>query len=63
MAYKDEGNYRGAFTKNGEVRYVRGTLQEVLEWLQRVTKGVPDKDYTATVTPVRFLLPWERRRD
>ena len=61
MIRKQIGSYRASLTEKGVVRYYRGTLQDVLTWLKKQTAGKPETDFSASVSPVRFLLPWERR--
>lgn len=63
MALNPKGTYRASLETNGEIHYVRGSFRDVLDWLEKNTRGLPENTYTATISPVKFLLPWERRRD
>lgn len=63
MRKKDTFTYRAALNYGGEIRFCRGSLHDVITWLDKSTQGLPEDSYKASVTPVSFLLPWERRRD
>lgn len=52
--------YRAALLCQGVMEYRRGHLAPVLKWVQERTAGMIPGSYRVTITPVDYLLPWER---
>lgn len=52
--------YRAALLTQGHVRYKRGNLDQVLKWTQGQTSALVPGSFRLTITPVTYLLPWEK---
>lgn len=63
---KDSGKpmpvqYRAALMNDDCVDYFRGHLPQVLKWAKDRTAPLRPGTYCLTITPVNYLLPWERK--
>lgn len=54
--------YRAALLTQGHVRYKRGNLALVLKWAQGQTAELVPGSFRLTITPVTYLLPWEKEK-
>lgn len=54
--------YRAALLTQGHVRYKRGNLAQVLKWTQGQTSALVPGRFRLTITPVTYLLPWEKEK-
>lgn len=54
--------YRAALLIQGHVRYKRGNLARVLKWTQGQTAELVPGSFRLTITPVTYLLPWEKEK-
>ena len=54
--------YRAALLIRGHVRYKRGNLARVLKWTQGQTAELVPGSFRLTITPVTYLLPWEKEK-
>lgn len=54
--------YRAALLTQGHVRYKRGNLALVLKWAQGQTAELVQGSFRLTITPVTYLLPWEKEK-
>ncbi len=54
--------YRAALLTQGQVIYKRGNLARVLKWAQGQTAELAPGRFRLTITPVTYLLPWEKEK-
>ena len=52
--------YRAALLVQGQMTYKRGNLAPVLKWAQEKVAGLVPGSFRLTITPVDYLLPWEK---